>query len=277
MRTLLSKILAPSPPGVAVWAAVLRIVAGLIFIRYGLAKFRFHSKEVADFDRYGLPSPSLFVYMIGTLEFGAGCLLVAGLGTRLAALALAGNMVGAISTAGRVDGGFINLGLAPTLFVAMLFLLWAGPGRWALDGRVRQALLGVFVVVLTAGCGGGDTLTKKQYVSKLNAMCEDFSAREKKIEPQSPASPGEKESRVLDAFERAIDDKVGDLKPPKEIAGQAARLTEIAHQTRDTLAGLAAAAKSNDFARVPELASKNAALNRESNTIARKLGAKACA
>src|SRR5947209_7095747 len=180
MRTLLSKILAPSPPGVAVWAAVLRIVAGLIFIRYGLAKFRFHSKEVADFDRYGLPSPSLFVYMIGTLEFGAGCLLVAGLGTRLAALALAGNMVGAISTAGRVDGGFINLGLAPTLFVVMVFLLGAGPGRWALDGRLRHALLGVFVVVLTAGCGGGDTLTREQYVSKLNAMCEDFSARERK-------------------------------------------------------------------------------------------------
>ena len=98
MRTLLSKILAPSPPGVAVWAAVLRIVAGLIFIRYGLAKFRFHSKEVADFDRYGLPSPSLFVYLIGTLEFGAGCLLVAGLGTRLAALALAALHQGHIQT-----------------------------------------------------------------------------------------------------------------------------------------------------------------------------------
>src|SRR5439155_11521185 len=153
-----------------------------------------------------------------------GCLLVLGLGTRLAALALAGNMVGAISAAGRSDVGFINLGLAPTRLVVMLFLLWARPGKWALDGRARQALLGVFVVVLTAGCGGSDTLTRAQYVSKLNAMCEDFSAREKKIEPQPPAFPGARESRVLDAFERAIDDKVGDLKPPKEIAGQAARL-----------------------------------------------------
>ncbi len=275
MRSLLSKILAPSPPAVAMWATVLRIVAGLIFIRYGLAKFRFHSKEVADFDRYGLPSPSLFVYMIGTLEFGAGCLLVAGLGTRLAALALAGNMVGAISTAGRVDGGFINLGLAPTLLVVMLFLLWAGPGRWALDGRLRQALLGVFVVVLTAGCGGSDTLTKKQYAAKLNAMCEDFSAREQKIGESQTL--GEKESRVLDAFEHAIVDKVGGLKPPEEIAGQAARLSELAHQQRDTLAGLAAAAKSNDFARVPVLASKNAALNREASSLARRLGANACA
>ena len=70
------------------------------------------------------------------LEVVGGVLLIVGLLTRAAAALLAGDMVGAIVTAGRVEGGAINLGLAPALLVGMLFLLWAGPGRWAADSRV---------------------------------------------------------------------------------------------------------------------------------------------
>ena len=69
----------------------------------------------------------------GALELVGGLLLVVGLLTRPAALLLAVNMVGAIATAGRVDGGTFHLGVAPTMLVAMLFLVWAGCGRLALD------------------------------------------------------------------------------------------------------------------------------------------------
>jgi len=48
--------------------------------------------------------------------------------------------VGAIATAGRVEGGSFNLGVAPALLLAMLFLVWAGPGRLALDGRVAPQI-----------------------------------------------------------------------------------------------------------------------------------------
>jgi len=51
-------------------------------------------------------------------------------------LLLAGDMIGAIATAGRVEGGSFHLGVAPTLLVAMLFLLWAGPGLLAFDNRL---------------------------------------------------------------------------------------------------------------------------------------------
>ena len=44
----------------------------------------------------------------------------------------------------------------------------------------------------------------------------------------------------------------------------------------DLLGELVAAAKDNDFAEVRRLASKNDALNKESNSIARELGADAC-
>ncbi len=74
------------------------------------------------------------------LELALGLLLVAGLVARLAAGMLAGDMVGAIATAGRVEGGAINLGLAPALLAVMLFLVWSGAGRWFVDARLRDNL-----------------------------------------------------------------------------------------------------------------------------------------
>jgi putative oxidoreductase len=130
-------VLAPSPPLASAVALVLRVAAGGILIGFGQSKFAHHAKEVRAFDRYGLPAPEVFTYAIGSVELVGGVLLVLGLATRLVALALAGNMVGAIATGGRVDGGFVNLGLAPTLLVIMVYLVWAGAGRFSLDERLR--------------------------------------------------------------------------------------------------------------------------------------------
>jgi hypothetical protein len=139
-------------------------------------------------------------------------------------------------------------------------------------------VLGILVVGLAAGCAGGEALSKEQYVSKLNAMCEDFSEREKEIgDPQTIADLVEKGPRILEAFEKAIVDKVRDLKAPDEIAEQADRLVDVANQQRDVLGELIDAARDNDVAKVRELASKNEALNEEGSSIARGLGAEACA
>jgi uncharacterized membrane protein YphA (DoxX/SURF4 family) len=57
----------------------------------------------------------------------------------LAALALAGNMLGAIVVSGIGEGEVLpSLTLAPVLLAAMLFLLWVGPGRHALDSCVLK-------------------------------------------------------------------------------------------------------------------------------------------
>jgi putative oxidoreductase len=130
-------VLAPSPPLASVVALVLRVTAGAILIGFGQSKFAHHAKEARAFDRYGLPVPEVFTYAIGSVELVGGLLLVLGLATRLVALALAGNMVGAIATGGRVDGGFVNLGLAPMLLVVMVYLVWAGAGRLSVDERLR--------------------------------------------------------------------------------------------------------------------------------------------
>ncbi|MDQ4119686.1 MAG: DoxX family protein [Actinomycetota bacterium] len=110
-------------------ARVVRIVAGLVFVLFGLAKFVFHDAEVAEFARFGFPDAGLLVYAVGTLEVVGGVALVAGRVVRPFAALLAGNMLGAVSTAGVTVGGPIHLGLAPALLLAMMFLVWAGGGR----------------------------------------------------------------------------------------------------------------------------------------------------
>jgi putative oxidoreductase len=114
----------------------IRVVTGVVFISVSTGKFVDHMQEAIDFDRYGVPAAEIAVYLVGVVELVGGLLLVVGLFTRLAALILAFNMVGAIATAGRVDGGSFHLGVAPTLLAAMLFLLWAGSGAFAVDAKL---------------------------------------------------------------------------------------------------------------------------------------------
>ena len=101
---------------------VMRIVAGLVFLGFGPGKFLRHGAEAASFARYGVPFPELATYAVGALEIAGGAALVLGVFVRPVALVLAANLVVAVCTAGRVDGGVINLGLAPTLIVVLLAL-----------------------------------------------------------------------------------------------------------------------------------------------------------
>jgi putative oxidoreductase len=139
IANLLERVLAPTPAWASLPALLVRLASGAIFVGFGLSKFSHHAREARAFARYGLPAPDTFVYATGTLELTLGLALLLGLLTRPVALGLAGNMVGAIATGGRVDGGFVNLVLAPILLVAMVFLVYAGAGRWSLDGRIRRS------------------------------------------------------------------------------------------------------------------------------------------
>jgi len=112
------------------------VLSGLFFMSAGIGKFADHAKEVSDFRGFEVPWPEVAVPVVGTVELVGGLLLVVGLLTRPAALLLAGNMIGALATAGRVEGGSFHLVYAPVLLALMLFLCWAGPGRLSLDGRM---------------------------------------------------------------------------------------------------------------------------------------------
>src|SRR5438067_618857 len=119
-----------------VFALLARLAAGAVFVGFGLGKFLRHESERDAFERYGIPFPDTATYLIGGLELVGGAALLAGLLVRPFAFALAWNMVGAISTAGHVDGGPVHLLLAPTLLAGMLFRVWAGPGPASIDGHL---------------------------------------------------------------------------------------------------------------------------------------------
>jgi putative oxidoreductase len=117
-------------------ALVVRVLTGAVLVVFGIGKFTNHASEVASFDSYGLPQPDAFVYAIGVVEIVGGALLILGLATRLAALVIAGDMVGAIVVSGFGEGEVLpSLTLAPAILAGMVYLIWAGPGQRALDRR----------------------------------------------------------------------------------------------------------------------------------------------
>jgi predicted lipoprotein with Yx(FWY)xxD motif/uncharacterized membrane protein YphA (DoxX/SURF4 family) len=169
-------VISPRVSGPWAWvAAAARVASGVVFVAFSIGKFVRHDAEAASFERYGIPFPDLTTSLVGSLELVGGLMLIVGIATRLAALALAANMVGAIATAGRVEGGAVNLGLAPVLLVVMLALVWAGAGRLSVDGR------------LAGTRGGGRPAPALLALVALGAVCAVSPAA---AAPASASGPG---------------------------------------------------------------------------------------
>jgi uncharacterized membrane protein YphA (DoxX/SURF4 family) len=109
-----------------------RLVAAAVFIPIGLGKFLNHDAYTERFERWGFGfAPGAVAILVGLLEVGAGLLLLLGALVRPAALALIGNMIGALATAGRIDGGQdIWLPLVMIAVLAAVLVLGAGAPRW---------------------------------------------------------------------------------------------------------------------------------------------------
>ena len=116
----------------------MRVIVGLAFIAAGVEKLTNHQQTAADFARWGIPSPSASSYAISAIEIIFGLVLIFGILPRFAALVLLCEMVVALATAGRIDGGPYLI-LPPLLGVLCLILLIAGGGRWALVDRIDPA------------------------------------------------------------------------------------------------------------------------------------------
>jgi putative oxidoreductase len=125
----------------AVWSprvlSVLRIVAGLLVLQYGLAK------------HVGWPAVKMFenlqwysLYGVaGLFELVGGILLVLGLFTRCVAFVLCGEMAAAYFIEHFPRGFFpiLNHGdLAVALCFIFLYLAFAGGGPWSLDAMMRK-------------------------------------------------------------------------------------------------------------------------------------------
>lgn len=117
--------------------AVLRIVTALLFIQHGTAKlFGFPTAmpmEIELFSLFGLA---------GVLEVVGGLLILVGLFTRPVAFILSGEMAVAYFMV-HLPQGFhpmLNQGELAILYCFIfLYLVFAGPGAWSVDGvRVKS-------------------------------------------------------------------------------------------------------------------------------------------
>jgi putative oxidoreductase len=126
-------------PGIA--HGVLRIMTGLMFWQHGAQKL-FGWLGGFGRDAGSVPWISWPFGVAGMLEFFGGILILFGLRTRPVAFLLAGEMAVVFWWRHFPNGGWPiqNRGEVPVLFCFIfLFLVVAGPGRFALDGLLGKS------------------------------------------------------------------------------------------------------------------------------------------
>ncbi|WP_204808544.1 DoxX family protein [Mycobacterium riyadhense] len=132
---------------------LIRLYVGAVFLAEGILKFtRPESLGTGRFDKAAIPIPGFFAPLDGVFEIGCGLLILAGLLTRLAAIPMIVDMVGAL----LITKLPILWGDAPLFahksgwgdfmhesrtdlaqLCGSLFLLMVGAGAYSLDARLR--------------------------------------------------------------------------------------------------------------------------------------------
>lgn len=114
--------------------SIVRIVIALLFLEHGSAK-------LLGFPHPQNPAPAVMTlqWVQGLFELIGGLMLALGVFTRPVAFILAGDMAVAyfMAHAPRSFFPLLNGGDAAILYCFIfLLLLFAGPGRWSVDGRL---------------------------------------------------------------------------------------------------------------------------------------------
>jgi putative oxidoreductase len=119
--------------------ALLRIVTALLFLSHGLVK-------LFGFPEGAQPGPQQLLTLLGiagTIELVTGLFVLVGWFTRLAAFLASGEMAVAYWMMHGPKNFFpvLNAGEGAILFCFIfLYLVFAGPGAWSVDGRAKRAV-----------------------------------------------------------------------------------------------------------------------------------------
>lgn len=120
------------------WAGPLlvRLTVGLVFATTGWGKLHNLDNVTQFFESLHIPAPGIQAAFVSGVEFAGGLLLIAGLGTRIAAALLVGVMTVAILTAKLPElHGAVDLAntIEFTYLAMFVWLLVSGAGKASLD------------------------------------------------------------------------------------------------------------------------------------------------
>ena len=117
--------------------AIIRIVAGVIFMAHGYQKFFMMGLPGVTefFTQVGAPLPGITAIVVATLELAGGFALLIGFFARFIAIPLALDIAGAIVLVHMKNGFFVPGGVefVMLLMVAAMAIAIAGPGEFSVD------------------------------------------------------------------------------------------------------------------------------------------------
>jgi hypothetical protein len=132
------------------------------------------------------------------------------------------------------------------------------------------------VLVLAAGCGGDDRLSREEFVSEAEAICEDFDQRVNEVDEPESADDVE---RYVNEVRPVVEDGLNELKglePPEEFEEQWNELVAKNDESLEAFDDLAEAAVSGDEDRLEEITEEASRRDEESDRIAQDLGLEKC-
>ena len=137
-----SSLLVASPASQRIGIAFLRIMTGIVFAMHGGQKLFVYgfAGVTGAFAKMDVPMPDVMGPFAALLEFFGGVALIIGLLTRLAALGLAFDMIGAILLVHLAAGFFLPHGyeFVLTLGAMALTLVLTGPGAFSIDDALAR-------------------------------------------------------------------------------------------------------------------------------------------
>jgi hypothetical protein len=136
-------------------------------------------------------------------------------------------------------------------------------------------LVGVLVLLAT-GCGGESRLSKADFQSQANAICDKYQAQLKALPtPTSLDEIPDLVDQALAILNKEIDE-IGNLNPPEELQDQFDAMLEESDKTKQAADDLSAAAKSGDQAAVQKALDTGNAASNKADQIATELGLDSC-